>query len=116
MIQANELRVGNWVEFSTGVDGRRNYKCQWLPNYFNLEDLDEPYPITLTTGILEKCGFTSCPYDKGLMYCPKRYYQIYLGYPLVFRTPGTSLANVQYLHQLQNLYFALTGTELNYKL
>lgn len=84
--------------------------------------LAELEPIILTTEILERAGFT----EKGGLLADKyfekgdlelkqagEYYQRILVTKLnttVFDLPLTSL------HQLQNLYFALTGEELEIKL
>jgi len=119
MINANELRIGNKVlnvdndivtiteirdEFYLG-DGRGLY-------YFTSNG------IPLTHDILEKCGFEKMPlvsYKRWCKYNPtfylqlsKRYYYVvgYKHYP----------NGIQHLHQLQNLYFALTGQELEVNL
>jgi hypothetical protein len=70
------------------------------------------YPIPLTPEILEKCGFVkwidnvACSYKKE--YSPQRFIDIsnYKDYYRCF------IATFKYIHQLQNLYFALTNTEL----
>lgn len=132
MISANELRIGNWITaLYFGYIGYHSNKREIIQVGSVDEEDDrvnitvdfegerlfwgQTEPIELTKEILLKCGFTTCPYDNNLLRCPKGYYQVYLGDPLVFRTPGTSLVNVLHLHQLQNLYFALTGHELTYK-
>ena len=64
-------------------------------------------PIPLTPEILEKCGFENS-YKFGMVW-----HNYLKRYAVVVN--GESIENVpQNLHQLQNLYFALTGTELNY--
>jgi hypothetical protein len=74
-------------------------------------------PILLTTEILERCGFVKCgfTYDKGKLsiHLPSINYEngrtYYNSWCIIEESP-------QSLHQLQNLYFALTRTELNYTL
>ena len=78
-------------------------------------------PIPLTEEILLKCGF-----EKGyIMYfiriCETRCYlrPSYRGGYYYGICPYIELRDcktIQYLHQLQNLYFALTGKELEIKL
>jgi hypothetical protein len=99
MIQANELRVGNWVLWNGAVD--------------TVEDgqqIDELVfdPIPLTPEILEKIDWNG--YVKLNI---GSYFKIDDVGHLYYRSDYTGI-NIDYLHQLQNLYFALTGTELNY--
>ena len=75
--------------------------------------LEEFEPILLTHNILEKCGFENTDANDQ--------YRSYRKVPLTIRimTDNSIRANIgdcefacQYLHQLQNLYFDLTGEEL----
>ena len=102
MIKANELRVGNHlfkygevvkiVEIGIKHKGDTNY-------YLRSENdncgywIDQFNPIPLTEEILLKCGFKK-------------------------RSDGInfSVNRIKYLHQLQNLYFALNNQELNIEL
>lgn len=84
-------------------------------------------PIPLTPALLEKCGFirTVTPmqsvnyidYRKGNMVCftlPDGLVEVeYSGLGIEKRA---YLTKIKYLHQLQNLYFALTGEELEVNL
>jgi hypothetical protein len=85
---------------------------------FKNEDIK---PIPLTPEVLEKCGFEKdissqfggyliniCEWEKIRIVHSKI---IGWHYPL----NGYQKPIVNYLHQLQNLYFALTGEELIYK-
>ncbi len=84
--------------------------------------LEELEPIVLTAEILEKAGFiekggilASKYFEKGVLQLKhtEEYFQRVLVTKLnttVFDLPITTL------HQLQNLYFALTGEELEVKL
>ena len=125
MIQANELRIGNWVSVEKqGV--RYNERIQSIsaysgkfntfedPHYERIETLE---PISLTEEWLLKLGFKK--QMAWTFYIPiignmKLVY--YLG------EKGWSIGNKEYsdheckyVHQLQNLYFALTGEELTIK-
>ena len=117
MIKADELRLGNWY------DDYGNYK-QVTPNDILKAWESERFwmePIPLTPEILEKCGFVVLEsndvlnithayngylslntYTNGGEYWWLRYYQ------------GGTNAKIKSLHQLQNLYYALTGQELTY--
>jgi hypothetical protein len=109
MIQPNELRIGNWVQHN----GNWRYKGKTEPSniiwgqidwYSVVEgamDLKDIDPIPLTEDLLLKCGFADYSDDGS-----KR---IALIKDLEIKCP-------EYLHQLQNLYFALTGEELNVEL
>lgn len=107
MIQATELRIGNWVE----EDG---YKKQFSMYDFPLST-DSINPIPLTPEILEKCGFVN---DNG-------WYAIHLWnrneLAKCMDYDGVSINNSYFdyaitsLHQLQNLYYSLTGKELIYE-
>jgi len=74
-------------------------------------------PIPLTPDVLKKCGFKVDLFSANLYHAPDDYWQVYIDDTGgVFRMPGTSLAKIKYLHQLQNLYFFISGgTEINYK-
>jgi hypothetical protein len=111
-MKASELRIGNWLLFTdwpaqgfrqmTGNDiGVCEKDPKWLDYFFK--------PIPLTEEWLLKFGF-----DKGSYFFSKDGFEFYLNdgengnwYPLV----GGSV-KIEYVHQLQNLYFALTGEEL----
>jgi hypothetical protein len=130
MLQANELRIGNWFERTDPYSGYaqihnvgENLYCRHGKGctYHYLHQLK---PIPLTPEILEKCGFEkritighSVEYFIGENpithdWMLKLIWQNSRDYP--FYRNGHHL--IKYLHQLQNLYFALTGEELTFKL
>jgi len=136
MVNVNELRVNNWVGVGSGPN-------PWLMEIgedemevlMGARDYHNYHPIPLTPEILEKCGFENK--HKG----NPDYFQRY-----AHKTSGLSwwipnqtikgrkfpnsglyidchddyydipLPHIEYLHQLQNLYFSLTGNELDVKL
>ena len=99
MIKASELRIGNLV----------SKNGEWFETDFITINMAHNYePIQLTTEILVRCGFED---DKKEMIRRLRGNDFVLdGYSNDYN--GFYLGRIDYLHQLQNLYFALTGEEL----
>ena len=112
-ILASELRIGNWYNHN----GRYE---QVTPNTI-LEVWESPrkwvQPIPLTPEILEKCGFVIDYQGDYMISFNGRVYYYGNGFIMKDFSIKTKLNQfpIQYLHQLQNLYFALTGEELNFK-
>lgn len=120
MINSNELRIGNYVKL---FDTNDCYKIHLVSKKsVQIESgliggevfkLDNLHPIPLTEEILLKCGFELIKgwYVKGKI----ELFNINNNY---FTTPSKGIISVDiiYLHQLQNLYFALTGQELQVNL
>lgn len=126
MIAANELRVGNWVKIvndeTVGIEIQRVF--QIYEGRINNAFGDDIEPIPITPEILLKAGFAN---DDNLNI---RYsFEIFENHELTlggfehetergFRLScdycyyDKTLKHIQYVHQLQNLYFALTGEEL----
>jgi hypothetical protein len=122
MINANELRIGNWVElthpFNTSQSIRAAVKSEDILNADKIGT--EFHPIPLTPEILEKCGFEKDGEDFFIIKIGRKSFSIYVEdipdivYSPDIGVPHNSLnAPIDYLHQLQNLYFSLTGVELN---
>lgn len=117
MIAANELRIGNWF-----LDTDGDYQqVEELPAKLNAfgnrwEWIKHLQPIQLTPEILEKCGFTI--HEGRKSYPFYRYKHL----SLMGRSNGFCInvnhiyVYIQSVHQLQNLYFCLTGQELEIKL
>ena len=124
VMEANEIRVGNWL-----IDPRKFNKD--TREFFHINEngyfkatardiqVAELFdPIQLTEEILLKCGF-----KKKIGY---KFVLPNLHFSLVRIDSATReeyafshynlWVNLEYVHQLQNLYFALTGTELEIKL
>jgi hypothetical protein len=102
---ANELRIGNWVNY---CNGKRILDAEL---FLQLLKYTTPFdPIPLTEEWLLKFGFVSNPYEdryeKGTIHieCDKTKGATYLWVE--------NMPHIKYAHQLQNLYFALTGEEL----
>ena len=124
MIKPNELMVGNLIIYAgriitvTGI--KKNLIFNGKNFDLNMEPCYEPFRgIPLTDEILcEWCGFKISP-CQGFYFDVDHELQIY-----ITRNHAISLINrqdegehyllrkIRFLHQLQNLYFALTGEEL----
>lgn len=123
MIQPNELRIGNWVKDERGrlvtIHGiESNWNYVWL-NHLNGHGIyclekERIEPIPLTPEVLEKCGFFE--YISYYLKSGVRITKFLQHGGVDFAYTGDSIyTEVKHLHQLQNLYFALTGEELEYK-
>ena len=141
MIDTNELRIGNFVSTNgkpMNTSNKGIYKVLAIDSRDSFEELkgcvtitcDDPRykdvgawcqylePIPLTPELLEKCGFE---YDNGkecwemdgecidINIHPKE-----IGIEVDYWE--NSLIKCKYLHQLQNMYYAITGEELEVKL
>jgi len=127
---ANELRIGNWVN-CTGIDidteEEFSMDCEVvsIPNKleadymfdvdFPSEDNSSVEPIPLTDKWLVKFGFdvdNKMDEDRTLVYELNA-----KGFSIEFEHGNDCFlecigVDILYVHQLQNLYFALTGEEL----
>jgi len=112
-MKVNELRIGNWVM------GYHN-PFKWSLEHFDLlkqADLDEiiKEPVLITEEILLKCGFEQSLLDSS---------EFSIGaFECIIKEDGCGayfrlcwMADIKHLHQLQNLYFAITGEELKVEL
>jgi len=133
MIQANEIRIGNWVD--DAFVGFTQVRGEDLANWGAINCL----PIPLTPELLERCGFvkeTSEDIEERTIYS----IQVANNTSLYFDPHKDWMRNdyevewylshewnnnhfkndfwerPKYLHQLQNLYFSLTNTELDIQL
>ena len=130
MINVSELRLGNYL--LQKVNNRiTTVKCAY--SHFELisrEGAKDLYPIVLNAELLEQCGFKENR-EYALLPSAREFH-------LVIPVPGSSSntmqayiksnkecfgrasvnglpasANFFYLHQLQNLYFFISGREMN---
>lgn len=140
-MEASELRIGNYF-YQKIRPGRcapdelviRQVKSWADGNYVNYShlhtsvlDCEDIEPVPISPEILESCGFEkygSYPIYKKRKAKKEGYHLQYEGLTISdvnedgqeFWTWATQGIDLKYLHQLQNLYFALTGTELEVKL
>ena len=124
-MKANELRIGNLVN-STLLNECRKIDAWALSvieqgNYQNSHNTTITVfePIPLTEEWLLKFGFSKSPFDKTSLQYKKDIYSL-IGneenwFCLSVGNFVHTKVRIQYLHQLQNLYFALTGEELTIK-
>lgn len=123
MINPKELRIGNWMLRSDGKDiGTLSYIQIASINDIDkvIRDVDEGgytyldiRPISLTPEILQKIGFID-ELDNDRPWLPGSDYEYHLDTnELHFRT---STVKVNFVHQFQNIHFALTGEELKIEL
>lgn len=135
MIKANEIRVGNWLNDPRPLtEFNKKYTNNPDNGYFKAKARDIQFaeifePIPLTEEILLKCGFRKRYIRFGYWYFidilkTETYLRPYIGDRYIF---GLNIDQncdceffdarpISYLHQLQNLYFALTGQELEINL
>lgn len=123
MINANELRIGNQVLESHDQMHTVTASSILAQYQHDIAKVQDYKPIPLTEEILMKCGFIQQPSPFSGVFVNNSIslvgdyndrYRV-VGYKLVFHTnAGTTEAKVKHLHQLQNLYFALTSKELVY--
>lgn len=104
-MKASELRIGNWVNF------------KGKPHKWQRDDFDDVYfelhsPILLTPEWLEKFGFNQSG-NKDI-FILKGFEVDNEPFGLVKYSEGWlwDFVTIKYVHQLQNLYFTLTGNEL----
>ena len=124
MIQAKDLRIGNWVMYDNKIFEVDTISMEF-PTLNTIEfgigvvKWDKLNPIPLTEELLIKCGFKKINHIHGYSFWAMG---IKGGRPKIdiyeSRTEymGYSVKHVQYLHQIQNLYFTLTGKELEINL
>jgi len=118
-MKATELRIGNWVENEStnrqveGVQltGGYNEVMFWKIMAFE-HDIS---PIPLTEEWLVKLGFES---EGNMWYTTNNISyntednRVVREQPGILGTIYNAITRVSYVHQLQNLYFVLTGKEL----
>ena len=126
MIKATELRIGNLV-LSRETDPAHLHKieCNDLGDFFE-KIQDTLDPINLTEEWLERLGFIQMPMGKyendGNWHleahnCMFAYDDRWPSTGQHFSYNGCTIWRpIVYIHQLQNLYFALTGEDLIIKL
>lgn len=111
-MRATELRIGNLLNYHTA-------EGEVLPTVIDWQDLkwisEDPKgfnlvhsPIPLTEEILLKCGYATCSFRDN--------HFVIKGHTIwkcndLFICDKNGIV-LKYLHQLQNLYHALTGEEL----
>jgi hypothetical protein len=116
-MKATELRIGNWVRLN--VRPIEKYQVtQILEKGVNCGDVgflyDVAEPIPLTEEWLERFGIMQNTWfeDGSYMIKEDRGFGWEMYVRNAVKTKRISFAYFKHVHQLQNLYFALTGEEL----
>jgi hypothetical protein len=127
-MEAKELRIGNWVKGSflgelckvtqLGHEKYHEYVGAEGIGFYGQNGFE---PIPLTPDILVKAGFENRSSTTDYIF---EYGKFIIGgtrkrlFPSVWGEDGLQdYGNlIEYVHELQNLYFALTGEELNIEL
>lgn len=111
MIKTQELRINNWVFYKGSQRPQRIIRIDPIDNTV-LEHIE---PIPLTPEILEKCGFKKGDYNEfrhtdliGTLTLYDGICEIHLG--------DLYSVWIESLHRLQNLFYCLSGFELDIKL
>ncbi len=119
MIKANELRIGNILNYNTSKEEVLPIVVDWeiIQSYSQNEIEFTSYfkPLELTPKWLKKFGFiqnNNAWSKNGLSLFDYNFSQGELN--LILNASSCPAPDVKYVHQLQNLYFALTGKELEF--
>lgn len=120
-MQANELRIGNWLI----INGKPNIIQGGGIAAIQSGYLQNTKPIPLTPEILEKAGFEANDY-LGKDIVTKKHdsntFPVYINLKTMsycwvdYEGTIDDVIAINSVHQLQNLYFALTGIELEINL
>lgn len=101
-MKSTELRIGNWIYYTTD---KTNFKATAKTILYFSDIYFKPIP--LTEDWLKKFGFTRIvPSWADIKRIDKD------DYYLIRDDVYFNEKKIKYVHQLQNLYFALTGKEL----
>lgn len=118
-MRPNELRIGNYVSQREEIYRLDENSLIDILEYWKQFKEVLFQPIPLTEEWLLKFGFRNeCGYDCAVCYT----FDFNTGHTINFLNKelycyldSKRLDNIKYVHQLQNLYFALTGQELEIK-
>ena len=121
MLDSTDVRAGNWVLKITGTDANTQAYFQYkaiAPDEYYHTFAKACFPIKITPSILGECGFM---HEFGDWYRNIAAEGIEDGLPFLRYKHADKLWYLQdiklwaqplYVHQLQNLFYALTGEEL----
>jgi hypothetical protein len=118
MIKHTELRSGNLLFTETGTPT----PIQAAGILAIEKGLLKMLPIPLTPELLERCGFKwdSVPDSDGdehnIYETNWGDFEVTMPDNDILELEGFRMPHIKHLHQLQNIYFALTGIELEIKL
>lgn len=138
-MKANELRIGNWVfynseddknnpvKFFNKIDGEDIHQMEEDENYLKLHE-----PIPLTLELLKNCGFSDNDYKAGyigidikaggmktdfVLTKPEILGEFQKHFCWQYKAGNIPFfLELEYLHELQNLFFTLKNEELQINL
>ena len=107
-----EIRIGNIINRNgliVAVDEQTFWDMKNNPKQYE--------PVPLTEDWLEKFGFQKTKFESSIKTLKYEWTSIYFnnGYIEISVRGHSYPVSIQHAHQLQNLYFALTGEELTIK-
>jgi hypothetical protein len=122
-MKANDLRLGNLIYWNIPekidtihtVVGIRNDKPQTTPISLG-ERIEDYKPIPLTEEWLKKFGFEDLYYGEDKFGWIKEGVNISKYFNFVLMLPNAEYydsTKIKWVHDLQNLYYAITGVELS---
>lgn len=136
-MKVSELRIGNLINgiyYDYNIDDDHREKeticevvtldsvgsCEypiWVESESNIETFSDFEPIPLTEEWLLKFGFEKTPwyFNSYRLVIGNNDYAILIDLDGDCEVGDIITCKIQYVHQLQNLYFALTGEELTIK-
>lgn len=132
-MKITEVRIGNYVHYQ--INDKNDERKQWNEitriDPIDFQCFDKYYlPIKLTESWLYELGFNNkldTKYNQKLWFIDNidfefrlrksvnEYYNLFM-FDMYFQKESPVKYNIYYVHQLQNLYFALTEKELKAKL
>lgn len=118
-MEIRELRIGNYIEYNGEIiklDG--SLLCCYIQN-----ELDYPFnEVPLTEEILLKFGFSSrgtfwldLYLDEKTKFTLGWHPDGRIDFEISINKIYFDISHIKHIHQLQNLYFTLTGEELTFK-
>jgi hypothetical protein len=120
-VKANELRIGNFLQGEKGIDVVSEINMDSYASTTGIRTfLQNAKPIPLSEDWIKKLGFTkSAPRVSRIISWHEETSEFYIrrvrsNFELLRDNYDGSvyIKRIQFVHQLQNLYFALTGNEL----
>lgn len=119
-MNARELRIGNLIHYN---ETQLRVACNTIEDLIrdNINGRTDRFtPIPLSSEWLERFTTYKMPHWKGAFGFQKQPHAVEfagdaLGWRFIYRGDHLIGDYLKYVHQLQNLYFALTGSELELK-
>ena len=123
-MKAKELRIGNFLRTPNGINHVSGIQDREVVEVGEIGYVIEMVkPIPLTEEWLEKFGFETYTTEKSKVYKLGNFMVTYVlkgrfagnKYLKAFNISFSEFGHIEHVHTLQNLYFALTGEELQIK-